>query len=159
MRKRIRRIGSIKGELLRKSREAALAAVQIFSNPNISFKAESYIVLMHIAWTYLLHAYYRVSLRGQIVEVVSAATKIREIVRKWAPCEESAGNFTQLKYCTKVYEPDGRTRRKRLLAGTKFNYEKTPIINKVDKCITNMACYIMHTTSGKIPFVPDGWRL
>jgi hypothetical protein len=59
MRKRIRRIGSIKGELLRKSREAALAAVQIFNNPNISFKAESYIVLMHIAWTYLLHAYYR----------------------------------------------------------------------------------------------------
>lgn len=59
MSKRVRRIGSIKSELLRKSREAALAAVQIFNNPNISFKAESYIVLMHIAWTYLLHAYYR----------------------------------------------------------------------------------------------------
>ena len=57
--KRNRRIGSIKSELLCKSREAALAAVQIFNNPNISFKAESYIVLMIIAWTYLLHAYYR----------------------------------------------------------------------------------------------------
>jgi hypothetical protein len=57
--KRNRRIGSIKNELLCKSREAALAAVQIFNNPNISFKAESYIVLMIIAWTYLLHAYYR----------------------------------------------------------------------------------------------------
>lgn len=47
--KRNRRIGSIKNELLCKSREAALAAVQIFNNPNISFKTETYIVLMIIA--------------------------------------------------------------------------------------------------------------
>ncbi len=53
------RIGSIKVELLKKSQEAALAAVQIFNNPNITFKSESYTVLMVIAWTYLLHAYYR----------------------------------------------------------------------------------------------------
>lgn len=59
MTKRIRRVGSIKNELLRKSREAALAAVQIFNNPNIAFKSESYIVLMIIAWTYLMHAYFR----------------------------------------------------------------------------------------------------
>ena len=59
MTKRIRRVGSIKNELLKKSREAALAAVQIFNNPNISFKSESYVVLMIIAWTYLLHAYFR----------------------------------------------------------------------------------------------------
>lgn len=54
-----KKLGSIKRELLKKSREAALAAVQIFNNPNITFKAESYIVLMIIAWTYLMHAYYR----------------------------------------------------------------------------------------------------
>lgn len=59
MAKRIRRVASIKGELVRKSREAALAAVQIFNNPNITFKTESYTVLMIIAWTYLLHAYFR----------------------------------------------------------------------------------------------------
>ncbi len=64
MSKRIRRVGSIKSELLYKSREAALAAVQIFNNPNITFKAESYVVLMIISWTYLLHAYYR----GQKIE-------------------------------------------------------------------------------------------
>jgi hypothetical protein len=57
--KRIRRVGSVKSELLKKSREAALAAVQIFNNPNISFKSETYVVLMIIAWTYLLHAYFR----------------------------------------------------------------------------------------------------
>ena len=57
--RRLRHVGSIKNELLRKSREAALAAVQIFNNPNITFKSESYVVLMIIAWTYLLHAYFR----------------------------------------------------------------------------------------------------
>jgi len=56
---RIRRTFSVASELLRKSREAALAAVQIFNSPLISFKSEIFIVLMNIAWTYLLHAYYR----------------------------------------------------------------------------------------------------
>ena len=59
MPKRNRKIGSIKTELLTKSREAMLTAVQIFNNPNIQFKSESYIVLANIAWTYLLHAYFR----------------------------------------------------------------------------------------------------
>ncbi len=54
-----RRIASVKAELLTKSREAMLCAVQIFNNPSISFKSESFIVLSIIAWTYLLHAYYR----------------------------------------------------------------------------------------------------
>ncbi len=56
---RLRRVGSIKKELVQKSREAALAAVQVFNNPLITFKSEMFIVNMHIAWTYLLHAYYR----------------------------------------------------------------------------------------------------
>ncbi len=59
MTKRNRKLGSIKIELLTKSREAMLAAVQIFNNPNIQFKSESFIVLSNIAWTYLLHAYFR----------------------------------------------------------------------------------------------------
>ncbi|MAB97307.1 MAG: hypothetical protein CMK71_04470 [Pseudomonadaceae bacterium] len=57
--KRHRKVGSIKTELLTKSRESMLAAVQIFNNPNIQFKSESFIVLSNIAWTYLLHAHYR----------------------------------------------------------------------------------------------------
>ena len=59
MTKRNRKIGSVKTELLTKSREAMLTAVQIFNNPNIQFKSESYIVLSNIAWTYLLHAFFR----------------------------------------------------------------------------------------------------
>lgn len=57
--KRNRRVFSIKRELVTKSREAALAAVQIFNNPLVTFRSEIFIVLMHIAWTYLFHAYYR----------------------------------------------------------------------------------------------------
>lgn len=54
-----RKTWSIKEELLTKSREAMLSAVQIFNNPNIHFKSETYIVLSTISWTYLLHAYFR----------------------------------------------------------------------------------------------------
>ena len=54
-----RRNYSEKVDLILKSREAALSAVQIYNNPLIEFKIESFIVLFVIAWTYLLHAYYR----------------------------------------------------------------------------------------------------
>ena len=56
---RKRRIFSVKEELLTKSREAMLSAVQTFNNPSIQFKSETFIVLANIAWTYLLHAYFR----------------------------------------------------------------------------------------------------
>lgn len=54
-----RKIYSERVELIHKGREAMLSAVQIFNNPLITFKTESFIVLSIIAWTYLLHAYYR----------------------------------------------------------------------------------------------------
>lgn len=56
---RNRSVKSVKDELIKKSREAMLAAVQIYNTPQITFKAESYITLTIISWTYLLHAYYR----------------------------------------------------------------------------------------------------
>jgi hypothetical protein len=46
-------------ELVKKAREAMLTAVQIFNNPQVEFKSELFIVSTIIAWTYLLHAYYR----------------------------------------------------------------------------------------------------
>lgn len=57
--KRNRKIFSERVELILKSREAALSAVQIYNNPFTSFKSESFIVLFVIAWTYLIHAHYR----------------------------------------------------------------------------------------------------
>jgi hypothetical protein len=56
---RIRKVWSLKEELLTKSREAMLSAVQIFNNPNIQFKSENFIILANISWMYLLHAFYR----------------------------------------------------------------------------------------------------
>jgi hypothetical protein len=56
---RKRKIWSLKEELITKSREAMLCAVQTFNNPNVQFKSETFIVLINISWTYLLHAYFR----------------------------------------------------------------------------------------------------
>lgn len=56
---RRRTIGSVRHELVAKSREAALNAIRVFNDPQVSFKSETFIVLMIIAWTYLLHAHYR----------------------------------------------------------------------------------------------------
>ena len=56
---RKRRLHSHRAALLRSSREAALAAIQTYNNPLITFKTETFIVLMMMAWTYMLHAYYR----------------------------------------------------------------------------------------------------
>lgn len=53
------KFSSIKLELIKQSRESALAAVQIFNSPMITFKSESFIVLTIISWTYLMHAYFR----------------------------------------------------------------------------------------------------
>lgn len=54
-----RRFGSVAMELVRKAREAMLTAVQVHNNPQIDFKSELFIVTTVIAWTYLLHAFYR----------------------------------------------------------------------------------------------------
>jgi len=51
---------SLRGdELLIKSREAMIAAVHTFNGAGLTFRAELFIVTVIIAWTYLLHAYYR----------------------------------------------------------------------------------------------------
>lgn len=51
---------SIRGdELLIKAREAMIAAVQTFNSAGLTFRAELYIVTAIIAWTYLLHAWFR----------------------------------------------------------------------------------------------------
>lgn len=60
----MRRVHSEKRDLILKAREAMLSAVQIYNNPLLTFKTESFIVLSVIAWTYLMHAYFR----GQHVE-------------------------------------------------------------------------------------------
>ena len=64
---RIRTIDSLADELLAKSKESALCAIRVFNDPHVSFKSETFIVLMNIAWTYLLHAYPEKSRAGKKV--------------------------------------------------------------------------------------------
>lgn len=52
-------VWSIKDELIKKSKEAMMSAIQIYNNPLINFKSEIFIVTSVISWTYLMHAYYR----------------------------------------------------------------------------------------------------
>ena len=49
--------------LLRKARESALLALQIYNNPTIAFRTEGFSVMMVIAWTALFHAIFEK--RGQ----------------------------------------------------------------------------------------------
>lgn len=42
---RKRRVRSVKAELIKKAREAILAAVQLYNNPQVTFKAEAFITL------------------------------------------------------------------------------------------------------------------
>lgn len=46
-------------ELLIKAREAMIAAVHAFNSAGLHFRAELFIVTSIIAWTYLMHAYYK----------------------------------------------------------------------------------------------------
>lgn len=46
-------------QLVQKAAEAMKSAVAIFNNPSIQWKAEIFIVNAVIAWTYLMHAYYK----------------------------------------------------------------------------------------------------
>ena len=51
---------SLRGdELLVKAREAMIAAVHSFNSAGLTFRAELYIVTAIIAWTYLLHAWFK----------------------------------------------------------------------------------------------------
>lgn len=51
---------SIRGdELLIKAREAMIAAVHTFNGAGLTFRTELFIVTAVIAWTYLMHAFYR----------------------------------------------------------------------------------------------------
>lgn len=88
-----RRLGSIKNELIQKSKEAMLTSVQIFNNPNIQFKAESFIVLAIIAWTYLLHAYYR----GRKIEYRYYEQKDKR--RKFDLTKHGAYKYWELERC------------------------------------------------------------
>ncbi len=88
-----KRSSNVKKELIEKSREAALNAVQSFNNPLTTFKTETFIVLMNIAWTYLLHAHFR------SIGVEYRYHEMRSKRRKFARTKSGAFKYWGLERC------------------------------------------------------------
>jgi hypothetical protein len=93
MKKRVRKVRSVRNELIAKSRESMLSAVQIFNNPNILFKSESFIVLSIISWTYLMHAYYR----GKDIDYRYCAVRGKR--KKFDKTKRGAYKYWELERC------------------------------------------------------------
>jgi hypothetical protein len=92
-------VGVTKHGLIAKSREAALTAVQTYNNPLIKFKSESFIVLMTIAWTYLMHAYYaREEVDCRYLD------KDPKSKRKYARTKDGGYRWWELSSCINVME-------------------------------------------------------
>jgi hypothetical protein len=98
-------------ELLVKAREAMIAAVQIFNSAGLYFRAELFIVTSIIAWTYLLHAYYKregVDYRhkrgGAVRKTPCGADKYWELGQCLAhgKCPLEKGVVTNLNFLTEI---------------------------------------------------------
>lgn len=131
-RRRVRRCFSIADELLTKSREAALAAVQIFNSPLITFKAEIFIVLMNIAWTYLFLAYYR--RRGVEYRYFTRRSKYRV----FAKTKRGAYKHWELERCLEAPESPidkGTANNLRFLIGIRHEIEHQ-MTQRIDDAIS-----------------------
>jgi hypothetical protein len=98
-------------ELLVKAREAMIAAVHSFNGAGLHFRAELFIVTIVIAWTYLLHAFYkregidyRHKRRGVVVKTRNGAEKYWELSQCLAhgSCPLDKGIVNNLKFLTDI---------------------------------------------------------
>jgi hypothetical protein len=98
-------------ELLIKSRDAMIAAVHTFNSAGLYFRAELFIVTSIIAWTYLLHAYYkrenvdyRYKKSGVIEKTPSGADKYWELAQCLAhgACPLEKGVTNNLKFLIEI---------------------------------------------------------
>lgn len=92
-------------------------------------------------------------------DIAFAATKVSELMRGVWPPDALVGSLTQLQFCIKYYDPSGKKIRRKLFSGTWFNKESTPIQDKVEKCVANIATFYILVLNGTIPPAPDGWNL
>lgn len=129
---RKRSVKSVKDELIKKSREAILAAVQIYNNPQITFKSESFITLAVIAWTYLMHAYYR----GQGIEYRYYTQRGKK--KQFHKTSKGADKFWELERCLNCKEcpldPDTKNNLK-FLIGIRHEIEHQ-MTNQIDEFLS-----------------------
>jgi hypothetical protein len=85
--------------LLESSIDAALLAVEIYNKPRTTFRSQSYITLMVIAWTYLLHAHFNKTIgnkyyykedngRFKIVDGERKAWELKTCIDKYGALKE-----------------------------------------------------------------------
>ncbi|WP_020592863.1 DUF3644 domain-containing protein [Kiloniella laminariae] len=85
---------NLKGdELVIKAREAMIAAVHTFNGAGLQFRSELFIVTSNIAWTYLMHAYYRK------IGIDYRYYQTREGVRQVVKTREGADKYWELGKC------------------------------------------------------------
>ncbi|HEX3485747.1 MAG TPA: DUF3644 domain-containing protein [Micropepsaceae bacterium] len=98
-------------ELLVKAREAMIAAVHTFNSAGLYFRAELFIVTSIIAWTYLLHAFYKregIDYRhkkgGVVQTTASGADKYWELSQclVHAACPLEKGIVNNLKFLSEI---------------------------------------------------------
>lgn len=98
-------------ELIIKSREAMIAAVHTFNSAGIMFRSELFIVTIVIAWTYLLHAWfkregieYRYMRDGVVQTTPDGSEKFLELgaCLRHARSPISAGAKTNLEFLLKI---------------------------------------------------------
>jgi hypothetical protein len=98
-------------EILVKAREAMIAAVHTFNSAGLHFRAELFIVTSIIAWTYLLHAYYkregvdyRYKRAGMIEKTPTGAEKYWELGQCLAHgrCPLTKGVVNNLKFLIEI---------------------------------------------------------
>lgn len=92
-------------------------------------------------------------------EIAMAADQIAVFVQKVLPPPTLVGNLTQLQFCIKHYQPNGKKWPSRLFGGTLFNKVGEPLQDKVRQCVANIATYHLLVVNGAIPLMPQGWKL
>ena len=104
---------SLRGdELLVKAREAMIAAVQTFNGAGLTFRSELFIVTSIIAWTYLLHAWFKregidyryKEANGSIKKTKEGADRYWELGRclRHNRCPITKGAVTNLEFILKL---------------------------------------------------------
>lgn len=92
-------------------------------------------------------------------EIVIAAHSVNDFLIKTFTSETLIGNLTQMQYCIKSYQLNGKKKKHKLFAGTFFNNEKKKQEEKHRVCLANIATYHNLVLKGAIPLAPSGWSI
>jgi hypothetical protein len=142
---------SLRGdELLIKGREAMIAAVHVFNSAGLTFRAELFIVTAIIAWTYLMHAWFRhEGIDYRYKDVAGAIKRTKE----GAECYWELGSCLRHARCP---VPRGAVQNLEFLIGLRHEIEHRST-SRIDDAVSAklQACCINFNDIIKILFGPQ----